>query len=188
MEEKVVIDWVVALVAAFIGGGLSAIGAWFAIGRQFKIQKTQIEEVARSFFASVIDENILRLENLQSYRSSNAGAVALFDLNMLIANYQMFERNREHLIRLNPEDRKALNNLISQAQTFAFALQSADQERQNADVQSSLPLGQAERAMVDNSREQAQQKVDELFSHLPTLLNELNAARENSSSFRGVPF
>lgn len=164
-------NWIESLIGALIGGGLSALGAWLAIGRQFKLHNHQTDHVARSFFAFLLDEQLRSVNSLIEYRALNSNQIAYFDIEKLRVNYSMFERNKEWLVRISDLNiRRQIIDAVSGLQLWTGFLLDADKGVNDAKRQLLLSEpGSPNHIATTNEIENAKGRVDGLFGNLSTV-------------------
>ncbi len=175
------VTWIVALLGALIGGGLSAFGAWLAIGRQFILQNNNADSLARSFFSFLLEEQIRSVNSMIEYRSSNAGEIAYFDLDKLQTNYALFERNKEWLVRISDGVvRQNIVDVLSGLQIWTNLLRN--QAQTVSDTQSKLVLAEAgspNHQTYLNEVENAKGQVDGLFANLSAARQQLETTKSS---------
>lgn len=161
-------SWAESLLGALIGGGLSVVGAWVAIGRQFKLQRRQTDEVARDFFSFLLDEQLRSVNSLINHRGLNSNQIGYFDLEKLRVNYSMFERNKEWLVRISDVDiRRQLIDAVSGLQLWTSVIMESDKN-------------------VNEVRRQLSQSEPGSPNHNDTLVQVQNAQAQLGASFASL--
>jgi hypothetical protein len=111
---------------ALIGGVLSIFGAIFAINEQAKKQGNDREKIALEFIEFIISEQMTRLKKLRDERLKHLESVDQYSLQLSLANYNLYERNREQLIYISDKIlRKNISDLLTEIQAHSWVLNTS---------------------------------------------------------------
>jgi len=151
-------DTIPIIVGAIIGGTCAIMAAIYAIKLQYRVQQNEHKKIAEVFFRFYFTEQAFHLSRLKTHRAINSGGVDFLHLDVLMVNYSMFERNKEHVVRLPS------NLTMSKVFDLAHEVQSW-----GITVNSLSPRGGAE--TVDVGDKEARENVKKLFESVEDLEN-----------------
>ena len=163
-------SWLIPLFSALVGGFLSALGAWFSIGRQIKHGQQSVDQASVELFRFLISEQQRELMALETYRSANGGAVAIIDIDRMLANYEIFARNKEWIVRIRDElVRTRIMDLITEIQIWATVVRG--QWLQLGENRSVLAgeADQASRVIAIANADRIETQLNAMFADLPRL-------------------
>jgi hypothetical protein len=91
-----------ALIGALVGGLTSGLAAWLVVQAQLRAARVESDHYARKLFQMLVGEqgSIIQTMIDEHTRSGNIW-LRLFDESS--ANYEIFQRNKEFLIRIEPD-------------------------------------------------------------------------------------
>ena len=181
-------DAVVAIIAALIGGVLSAFGAWLAIGRQLSANREQQKRTATELFVFVLEQQLSTLDDLIAYRSANGGNINYLYLSAITSTQQLFERNREWLVWVAGRSvRKKILDATMHIAIWADQVKNAASAEDDANYRlSCLNSGEPVYLQVQQQVQQYRSNKDSLFTFAPTLQANLNDALKTLSEKRDV--